>query len=123
MKAANCGCGCGAAVSPGREYRQGHDAKHKSALLNAAVGPDARAAAKARQAIAGRGWDGHLAIREAMIAKKTARKSGGKAAGAKPAAPARKAKAPAAPANAAGSDGRVPDLRLASERTPEVAGS
>lgn len=124
MKAANCGCGCGAAVAPGREYRQGHDAKHKSALLNAAVGTDRKAAAQARKVIAARGWEGHLAIREAMIAKKAARKAGGaKAAGAKPAAPAARP-APARKGDTrTASGGTLPDLRLASERTPEPAGS
>jgi len=116
------------AVSPGREYRQGHDAKHKSALLNAAVGPDRAAAARARKAIASRGWDGHLAIREAMIAKAAAKKAGrraagggAKAAGARPAAPA----APKPPARKrdtrAAGGGTLPDLRLASERTPDPA--
>ena len=49
-----CECGCGAEVRS--RYLPGHDAKHKSALINRALEGDAAATRELRK----RGWQTHL---------------------------------------------------------------
>lgn len=120
----SCGCGCGKPVAPGRRYVQGHDAKHKSALLNAATGDDKREATRARAEIARLGWGHHLAIREAMIAKRNAPKAkptAAKATGPRKLTRNQPAAKPLPPGElAAGTDGRVPASvgTLRSEASP-----
>lgn len=128
-KSAPCECGCGKqTIRPEARYIPGHDAKHKSQLVATALAGGA--AGKAAEAkIRAKGWELHLAISRAKaerIAAQKARVAAAKAGAKAPAAPARgvvaKAKAAVAKvANPAGSDGSVPDLRLASEREPALA--
>lgn len=58
-----CGCGCGAVVA--RSFLPGHDARHASKLVEAAINGSESALGE----IAERGWNGKLAKRQATLAK------------------------------------------------------
>ena len=119
-----CGCGCGVAtVRPTARFLSGHDAILKSRLIRTALkdptnATEAEARNVARAELTRLGWQAHLALSAASLARKAAdRKAAAKGRAAtkpatrKPATKRTGAKAPAAvPATerAAGSDGRVP---------------
>jgi hypothetical protein len=65
-----CACGCNQQTT-GSRYRQGHDAKHKSNLIKAALGGSKRAANKLEQL----GWTKFLEARRAAIASKEAKQN------------------------------------------------
>ncbi len=137
-----CQDGCGRpTIRPGARFLPGHDARLKSALLRVALGrvakgeapPPREAQDLARQRLAELGWGAHLAVSEAMdarlaaqranAAKGTRERNAERAAAKAPDAAAMAAWAlangwaPPTPPAVAGSDGRVPDLRLRSERS------
>jgi hypothetical protein len=63
-----CDCGCGETTKGGR-YLAGHDAKHKSALVQAALGGSKRAETKLEQL----GWTKFLDAKRSLLAKKEAK--------------------------------------------------
>lgn len=99
-----CRCGCGATVT--REFKQGHDAKLKSRLIDAVLAGEAPKATKAATAagakalteLTARGWLGHLEksrASRAAKAERAARKLAAKAAVDPAGAPAPDAPTPA----------------------------
>lgn len=111
-----CLCGCGATVA--REFKPGHDARLKGALIDAVLSgerPDASpalktAGAKALLTIEARGWGAHLeksrASRAAKVERKAAREAEKAAAKAAPAQPAQQ---PAPAAQVDGEPARTQD--------------
>lgn len=66
----HCHCGCGGTTKGGR-YLPGHDAKHKKALVESALGGSKRAAHKLEQL----GWSKFLEAARAGSVQKTVPKS------------------------------------------------
>lgn len=66
-----CGCGCGADVTSPARYRAGHDAKHKSAMVAAALAGDKAA----EQTLADLGWTAFLTKAQDRVAAKAAAKT------------------------------------------------